>query len=1179
MASGWRSRVLAGLLIVALLVLPFGARSVLASSDAKSRPERAVDPAGEAPPIDAGMSADEVAAENAEAAAEIGPEVVRTGTPIVPSTAGQSRETRVDDNRAGLTPEGERSAGDAPMSTGRVLNKPVSGMSSTAGFPDAPFSSSADTAPLPPYLQLERDTAARYRVVRFDPGLLQLALGAETVTVTLFDDVTVDLASTFAPSPGEMGSAMWGAEATPGQNLPGAASTDAAVVTFVDGGVIGQWWVDGIQYGMQPMPNGDHLVFEMTRDFPNDDPEELPAGPDNGPRSEGLGGNDAAADVQASPTVDVMIAYDAEAFAFYGSNAQTVRNNAIAMVNLSNVVYINSDPVDALQNLTLTHVYATGATPNTNNIQTYRNQLASKTDGNFDGIHASRDANASDLVALLSNRFSADACGIAFFPTSANPSENDAYSVTEASCALGNLSFTHELGHNQCAGHDPGNGASGCIATYPYAQGFLDCAAGKRTIMAYPACGAVRLPVFSNPGNTFNGWVTGTATQDNQAVLEAEDRAPGTLSGGVADYRTFVRGDVAVAGVDGVSCVFRTIEDALVNAAPGSTIYISPGTHAGFTADLNYNINKDLTLSRGTSRCGPTTGGSATDVILTPAAGSTVDAVLEASGAGTEVRLDRITVQGGTGAEGTVQVFSGSTVTLDNAVVRNGINATSNGGGVRVLNGGTLIGSNNFQIENNRAVNGGGIYVDGGTVNLNGLGDVDLNTATSNGGGIYAINGATVILTNDADVLQNTAVNGGGLYLDNASATATGLQTNIGFAGSGNTATTGGGGVFATNGATVTVGSSAAVYGNTANSFAGGIRTIANATARIDAGGDVVANTVTGSIGGGGFYSSAPSTVDLNPGSEVSGNVATTGRGGGFVIFGTLDADGGTGPVSPVLISGNTAATQGGGIYSAGTSDLDTVRVQNNRATQSGGGAFVTSGTFSVLENFDCDLADLGSDQYCNEFRGNSIVAADGTGAAISANGGSVTVQKTGFIGNTSAEAAVILATGATIVELRSIMAFSNVETALNSNESLVTLKSTASLNMVAATFANHTETFLDTDGSATATTSRVLTTTSTESLVTTPGGGCNMGPAGANLPGLIAAVPVFAVDPTYPNKPTYAADNKSAYLPASGSAARDACTTMGGLSTDARDTGQLNGSGAVNVDLDWDIGGLEAPK
>lgn len=1158
--------------IVTVAVSAMLAAMLSSVSPASSQEGDVTDPVAGPGPVDPGLGDEQIDALEAAAAAEIGPDVVTDGAPIVPQGTNAALDAADgaadDDDTAGMTPDPapDLLADASAESAAPVINRPEPGTAASISFAEAPAAADllAADAALPDYIQEELDTAKRSQVVTVSTPDLAADLAAESVTIDLFD-VTLELRTNIAPSPGALNSVMWGA--TPADGAPG---NPFGVVTIIEDRMIGGFWMDGARYEMRPLGNGNHLLFEVGRELEADaEPEDGPAGPDNGPSPYGPGGefhagvgteDDLLADAIAAPVVDVMVAVDAEAEAAYGSE-QAAIDDAVANVNLTNVTYLNSGTT-SVQNMNLTNVYFTNYTPTTTNGYTYRDQLANKTDGTFDALHAVRDANGADLVVLIFNRnmFTSSGgglCGVAFFPTSANPAENDAYNITKRSCATPTaLTFPHELGHNQCAGHDVTGG--GC-SVYTTDMGYFDSSTNQRTIMARNSNGGTRLPVWSDPNGSFNGWTTGTASTDNYFVLEQEDRAPGTVSGGVADYRSSFPSERAMAGLDGVTCIFNSLEDAITNAAPGSTIYVAPGTYAAQSSGVNYNVSKDLDIVQGTNLCKPTASPVVNGVILQPNASTASDAVLEISGSAL-VTLDHITVEGSTSTAdgGNVQIFSGAELVLDDSIVRNA-NVPLDGAGVRVLSNATLTMVGNSQIEGNVTTgNGGGVYVDGGTVNMNGLGDVDGNSAAQ-GGGIYAVAGSVVNVTSNGDVLDNTATsNGGGIYVDNSIVTVTDPGSFVGSSTSGNGAGSGGGGIFATNGATVVIESGGTVGYNTAG-FAGGVRTVGGATVVVNDGGTVVGNDAT-NIGGGGFYSSSPSTIDLNAGAAVFANTSTT-QGGAGRVFGTLDIQG-TGSV-PVVISNNSATTDGGGFwFGSGAHELDTFVFSGNSA-QNGGALAVANGSVDIREDLSCGPATLSFEEYCNEFRNNSATSAAG---AVHVAGGTVTGVQTGFVGNNGPNGDIVVVTGTGTFEMRSSMFVENV--AGGSGNGVVTWNGSANtVRLIGVTFAANAERALDFDGTGTHTVelSRVLTDNGDYNLGS-PTGSCNLSQVGSSLPNRILGDPRF--EPT----------DRTAYSPAPLGPAADRCDLLGGHSQDVFDSGAVDADGDASS-TEWDIGGVETPK
>ena len=124
-----------------------------------------------------------------------------------------------------------------------------------------------------------------------------------------------------------------------------------------------------------------------------------------------------------------------------------------------------------------------------------------------------RNDTRADIVQLLVSSSDPNACGLGWLLT--GPSANfDAYSVADLSC-VGLYTPTHEMAHNMGSHHAPEDGATGAVL--PFSYGFKDPARGFRTVMAYQ-CAATdcpRIPNFSNPSVPYDGYPTGSSTQNN----------------------------------------------------------------------------------------------------------------------------------------------------------------------------------------------------------------------------------------------------------------------------------------------------------------------------------------------------------------------------------------------------------------------------------------------------------------------------------------------------------------------------------------------------------------------------------------------------------------------------------------------------------------------------------------
>lgn len=142
-------------------------------------------------------------------------------------------------------------------------------------------------------------------------------------------------------------------------------------------------------------------------------------------------------------------------------------------------------------------------------------------------VQALRNANAADLVSLMAEV--TDVCGIGYLIGGLTQSES-AYTLVARSCAVGNLTLAHEVGHNQGSHHNPENASTGF---FPYSFGhYID--GNYRTIMSYTnPCtnGCPKGPHFSNPLVSYNGFPTGIVDERDNS------RSINNTADNVARYR------------------------------------------------------------------------------------------------------------------------------------------------------------------------------------------------------------------------------------------------------------------------------------------------------------------------------------------------------------------------------------------------------------------------------------------------------------------------------------------------------------------------------------------------------------------------------------------------------------------------------------------------------------------
>ena len=381
----------------------------------------------------------------------------------------------------------------------------------------APLAQPTLFSPTPASLALTPEQEGRLRQLQAEPGVSAIDLvRADAAVLREQGPVRLTLPgraeAVLAPSRFERRAAddaSWAGR-------DGAASQ--AVLVARRGWVTGSIWHDGAVYEVRPLGGGLHALFRLdTSVFRDHDDGALP-GEDREdrvppPPPAGTAGGSAAG--SASPTIDVIVAYTSQVSAVYADPVAFAQ----AAVDASNTASDNS----AVQpRLRLVHAYETpGASSGATG--TDLPNVQGQTDGTFDEVHALRDQYGADLVALIGPSSSVyGSCGRGYI----NSSASSAFTVTAYDCAVGNLSFAHELGHNMGLRHNPE--ADGSTTPYAYGHGKLQNATGGedswRTVMSYSGCSTspcTRLPQWSNPDVVVRGSASGDRDlRDNARVID-----------------------------------------------------------------------------------------------------------------------------------------------------------------------------------------------------------------------------------------------------------------------------------------------------------------------------------------------------------------------------------------------------------------------------------------------------------------------------------------------------------------------------------------------------------------------------------------------------------------------------------------------------------------------------------
>jgi len=222
---------------------------------------------------------------------------------------------------------------------------------------------------------------------------------------------------------------------------------------------------------------------------------------------------DSEIEADSGARIDVMVMYTPEARDAAGGVA-AIEATAQAAVDIANTAFDDSSVVTRFN---LVHA---AVTTRHDSGDLYADLPWLRDDA---GVAALRNAYAADLVSLLVED-GGGYCGLGYVMRYPSASFADsAFQVTDRGCAVGNLSWAHEHGHNMGMEHDPANGTSSASASYPWSFGhFVD--GSYRTVMSYSnQClyGCTRVSHFSNPDVLHAGAATGIAGQrDNHRTAD-----------------------------------------------------------------------------------------------------------------------------------------------------------------------------------------------------------------------------------------------------------------------------------------------------------------------------------------------------------------------------------------------------------------------------------------------------------------------------------------------------------------------------------------------------------------------------------------------------------------------------------------------------------------------------------
>jgi len=235
----------------------------------------------------------------------------------------------------------------------------------------------------------------------------------------------------------------------------------------------------------------------------------------------------------ATPIVDVMVLFSDQASS---SNMQGLSSFSVFQTNNT---FSNSNVNAELNLIHYQHINYSES----GYMDVDLNRMLDGSDGYMDDVHLLRNQYGADAVVLMvdegyDSNSGQKLCGRV---QGIEVNSNLAFAVVDTECAVGNITFAHEIGHLVGGRHDTDSNTS----PRPYAHGFTNTSDGWRTVMAVydPFNTIQRLQYWSNPDVTFEGVAMGTVDfYDNARVWD--ERA-----GEVAGFRS---SDLSV-GISGLT--------------------------------------------------------------------------------------------------------------------------------------------------------------------------------------------------------------------------------------------------------------------------------------------------------------------------------------------------------------------------------------------------------------------------------------------------------------------------------------------------------------------------------------------------------------------------------------------------------------------------------------------------
>jgi len=423
---------------------------------------------------------------------------------------------------------------------------------------------------------VQAPTTLRHRLTGIDAD----ALNADLISVELFDGKTVSFQRRRDAMDKTNGA--WNGNAV---GLMGSI-----VILPAPKGLYASIFAGNQVFEIGGIENGIHVLTEIDQtQYPKETCRNIVAEP----KPSGAASANRSMDDPVECNIRLLIAYTPAAAAWVsGSGFGDMTTLAQAAVTRTNLSYTNSLINYRVELARVVPVSFTESGDFDPDLTLFRDNG----DGVMDEVHGLRDLYRADVCVLITD--GDGGCGLASVIMA---NDATAFCALNAGCAVGNLTFAHEIGHLQGARHDLY--VDGSTSPFSYGHGLVYLPGQWRTVMSYnDECSdngfnCTRLPYWSNPNvnNPDDGMSTGTtADQHNARVLNEtsdEVRLFRTQAADLVLANTTLAGDIFADQT--AANTIRAGTNYLINAnadvrfRAGNFILLQPGFRAQSGTGVN----------------------------------------------------------------------------------------------------------------------------------------------------------------------------------------------------------------------------------------------------------------------------------------------------------------------------------------------------------------------------------------------------------------------------------------------------------------------------------------------------------------------------------------------------------------------------------------------------------------